>query len=104
MTLVYNSMRFAGRTSMLDAAIKALAQMFTPPFRAVLLKSVGLAIAMLIVIGIVLDRLLVWLTGTGGHWVETNLGALVHWPVVALGWALTIAIGFGLFAGAIFLM
>ena len=29
------------RTTMLDAAIKALSQMFSPPFRAVLLKSVG---------------------------------------------------------------
>ena len=32
---------------MLDAAIKALTQMFTPPFRAVLLKSIGLAILVL---------------------------------------------------------
>jgi len=28
---------------MLDAAVKALLQMFSPPFRAVLLKSVGVA-------------------------------------------------------------
>lgn len=89
---------------MLDAAIKALRQMFTPPFRAVLLKAVGLAIAVLVVLGIVLDRLLTWLTGTGGQWIETNLGGLVHWPVVALGWLLAFAIGFGLIAGAIFLM
>ncbi len=89
---------------MLDDAIKALGQMFTPPFRAVLLKSAGLAIAVLVVIGIVRDRLLAWLTGSGGQWIEIHLGTLVHWPVVALGWLLAVAIGFGLFAGAIFLM
>jgi CysZ protein len=89
---------------MLDAAIKALTQMFSPPFRAVLLKSVGLAVAFLVVLGIALDRLLIWLTGTGGQWIEVNFGALVHWPVVVIGWILTVALGLGLFAGAIFLM
>lgn len=89
---------------MLDAVFMALAQMFTRPFRAVLLKSAGLAIAVLIVLGILLDRLLVWLTGTGGEWMETTLGSFAHYPVLVFGWLLAIAIGFGLFAGAIFLM
>ncbi|HVG51723.1 MAG TPA: sulfate transporter family protein [Xanthobacteraceae bacterium] len=89
---------------MIDAAFKALAQIFTKPFRAVLLKSAGLAIAVLVVLGIALQRLLVWLTGEGGQWVETTLGALAHWPVVVLGWMLAFALGFGLFLGAIFLM
>jgi len=89
---------------MIDAAIKALSQMVTPPFRSVLLKSVGLAVALLIVLGIVLDWLLIWLTGEGGQWVETTLGPLAHWPVVTLGWILAFAIGFGLLVGAIFLM
>jgi CysZ protein len=89
---------------MLDAAGKALAQMFTPPFRAVLFKSVGLAIAVLIALGIGLNWLLAWLTGEGGQWLETTLGSIVHWPVWALGWVLAIAIAVGLFFGAIFLM
>jgi uncharacterized protein involved in cysteine biosynthesis len=89
---------------MLDAVVKALTQMFSPPFRAVLIKSVGLALAFLVVLGILLDRLLLWLTGAGGEWLEANFGALVHWPVMVLGWILTVALGFGLFAGAIFLM
>lgn len=89
---------------MLDAAGKALAQMFTPPFRAVLLKSVGLAIAVLIALGIGLDRLLIWLTGSGGQWLEMTLGSVAHWPVLVLGWVLAFAIGIGLFLGAIFLM
>ncbi|MGZ5803010.1 MAG: sulfate transporter family protein [Xanthobacteraceae bacterium] len=89
---------------MIDAAIKALAQIFTPPFRTVLLKAIGLAIGFLVLLGIALDRLLVWLTGAGGQWLENSFGVLIHYPVVALGWVLAFALGFGLFLGAIFLM
>ena len=89
---------------MLDAAFKALAQMLTPPFRSILLKSAGLAIVVLIVIGILLDRLLAWLTGTGGQWVEGTLGSSMHYPVSILGWLLTFAVALGIFVGAIFLM
>ena len=55
---------------MLDAAVKALADMFTPPLRSVLLKTVGLSIALLVVIGIAVHRLLVWLLVAGGGWLE----------------------------------
>jgi uncharacterized protein involved in cysteine biosynthesis len=90
--------------AMIDAAVKALGQILTPPFRKVLFKSIGLAIAFLFMIGILLNWLLQWLTGEGGQWVETTLGSLAHWPVLVLGWLLAIAIGLGLFLGAIFLM
>jgi CysZ protein len=90
--------------SMIDAAVLALGQIFTRPFRTMLLKSIGLAIGFLILLGVFLDRLLVWLTGAGGQWIEGTLGSLAHWPVVALGWILAIGLGFGLFFGAIFLM
>ena len=50
---------------MLDAAFKALAQMFSPPFRTVLLKSIGLALLVLILLGIGLQRLFAWLAGRG---------------------------------------
>ena len=43
---------------MLDAALKALEQVPSRPFRAVLLKSAGVALMVLIVIGVVLDRVL----------------------------------------------
>ena len=89
---------------MLDAAAKALAQMFTRPFRTVLLKSIGLAVALLVVLGIALYRLLEWLTGAGETWAEGALGPLAHGPLAVLGWVLAFALGFGLFAGAIFLM
>jgi CysZ protein len=89
---------------MFDAAAKALAQMFTKPFRTVLLKSIGLAVALLALVAIVLWRLLEWLTGAGSAWVEGTLGTIAHGPLALLGWLLAIALGFGLIAGAIFLM
>jgi uncharacterized protein involved in cysteine biosynthesis len=89
---------------MLDAAIKALFQMFSRPFRGVLLKSVGLALALLLVVGIALHRLLSWLTGAGEAWAEGVIGGFAHGPLAALGWVLAFALGLGLIAGAIFLM
>ena len=50
---------------MLDAAAKALSQMFSPPFRSILLKSAGLALALIVVIGIALHRLLIWFANYG---------------------------------------
>src|SRR6516162_1898 len=89
---------------MLDAAIQALLQMFSPPFRTVLLKSLGLAIALLVVVVIALYRLLAWLTSAGESWAEGAIGGLAHGPLAILGWLLALALGFGLIAGAIFLM
>ena len=89
---------------MIDAAIKALEQMVSPPFRTVLLKSAGLAVLFLVGLGIALDWLLIWLTGAGGQWFEATLGPAAHWPVVVLGWALAIALGLGVVVGVIFLM
>src|SRR4051794_40783572 len=58
------------RTPMLDAAVKALSQMISPPFRAVLWKSVGLALVLIVIIGIAVQRLLVWLATYGTDWAE----------------------------------
>lgn len=89
---------------MFDAAIKALSEMLTPAFRSVLLKSVGLAIALLFVLFIVLYRLLAWLRDVGIQWTEGYIGPISHEPLVIFAWLLAIALGFGLFTGAIFLM
>ncbi len=59
---------------MFGAAAKALAQMFTPPFRAVLLKSIGLAILLLILFGIGLHRLFAWLAAEGAGYLEGVTG------------------------------
>src|SRR5258707_3400998 len=89
---------------MLDAVFKALGQMFSPPFRSVLLKSVGLAIAFLALVAIVLFRLLEWLSGTGTEWLEAMFGPAVHGPLAVLGWIVAIALGLGLLTGAVLLM
>ncbi len=89
---------------MLKAAFKALSQMVSPPFRAVLLKSVGLAIVFLAVFAIGLYGLLDWLGDEGVTWMEGAIGPAAQRPLAILAWIAAIAIGIGLFAGAIFLM
>jgi len=89
---------------MLDAAMKALTQLLSPAFRSVLIKSAGLAIAVLAVLFIALYRVLAWLRDAGISWTEGAVGPISHEPLVVLTWLLAIALGFGLFTGAIFLM
>jgi uncharacterized protein involved in cysteine biosynthesis len=89
---------------MFEAAIKALTQMFTRPFRAVLLKSIGLAILVLILFAIGLNRLFGWLAGVGEGYLDGVLGPGLQMPLHALIWVLAIAAGFGLVAGALFIM
>ena len=88
---------------MFEAAGKALAQMFSPPFRRVLLKSIGLALLLIIVIGIGLQRLIAMLVGEGASLaIGADWGPQWLWSVLA--WFVSFAAGLGLFAGAIFLM
>lgn len=89
---------------MLDAALKALGQTFSPPFRTVLLKAMGLAVLFLTVAVIVLFRLLEWLSGAGMDWLEGTVGSMAHVPLAVLGWIVAIALGLGLFTGAVLLM
>lgn len=89
---------------MLDAAMKALSQMFSPPFRALLLKCIGVAFIILLVLAIGLYWLIDWLTAEGGVWAEGKLGGGWHTPITVLSWILAIIAGLGLFAGAVFLV
>ena len=89
---------------MFSDATKALAQMFTPSFRTVLLKSVGLAILLLIMLGIGLQRVFAWLSAEGAGYVEGFTGAGWHTPLQVLLWIVTVTLSIGLFAGAIFVM
>jgi CysZ protein len=89
---------------MLDAAIKALFQMLTPPFRTVLLKSVALALVLIVLIGIGVYRVLIWLATAGEGWAETMLGAYAHTPLAILAWMLSVAAGLGVIFGSVFLM
>jgi CysZ protein len=87
---------------MFDAAIKALTQMFSPEFRRVLLKSIGLALLMIILVGIGLNRVFSWLAGAGANWAEADFGGHAAWQVIA--WILSFAATLGVITGAVFLM
>jgi uncharacterized protein involved in cysteine biosynthesis len=89
---------------MLDDAIKAITQLFSPPLRAVLWKSIGLALALIVVVGIVLERLIMHFVDAGSSSAETTLGASAHWPVSAVAWLLSIAAGLGIIVGSVMLM
>jgi CysZ protein len=89
---------------LLEAVFKSLYQMFSPPFRTVLLKSAGLAVLLLMAAVIVLFRLLEWLSGTGMGWLEGAIGSAAHGPLAVLDWIVAIALGLGLFTGALLLM
>jgi CysZ protein len=89
---------------MIDATVKALAQMFTPALRSVLMKAVGLALILIVVVGIVLQRLLSALAEHGATWAEQASGVAPHAAWSALAWVLSIMAGLGIITGALFLM
>jgi CysZ protein len=89
---------------MIDAAAKAFAQMFTAPFRKVLLKSAGLALLLIVLAALALNRVLTWMVQWGQGWLEQTIGFSSNVPVSVLVWLLTVAAGLGIVAGSIFLM
>lgn len=89
---------------MLTAATRALSQILSPPMRSILWKSIGLALVLIVVLGIGLQRALSWLATSGEIWAESMLGPGFHATLDVLAWMLSIAAGLGVLAGAIFLM
>jgi uncharacterized protein involved in cysteine biosynthesis len=89
---------------MLSAAAKALSQILSPPMRGILWKSIGLALVLIVVLAIGLQRALSWAATSGEVWAESQLGAGYHTFLDITAWFLSIAAGFGVVVGAIFLM
>ncbi len=89
---------------MLDDAINALTQMMSPPLRAILWKSIALALALIIVCALLLERLLAHLIGVGSDSIESALGPYAVWPMDVLAWVLSIAAGLGILVGSVLLM
>jgi len=89
---------------MIDAAVKALSQMLSPPMRTILWRSVGLSLVLITVLAIGLQRLLSWLATAGEGWAEAMLGPNFHTPLEVLTWIISIAAGFGVVFGGIMLM
>jgi uncharacterized protein involved in cysteine biosynthesis len=89
---------------MLDAAVKALSQMISPPMRSILWRSIGLALVLIVVLAIGLQRLLSWFATYGEVWLEALLGPGWHSSLEVLSWIISIAAGFGVVFGSVFLM
>ncbi len=89
---------------MLSDAAKALSQMLSPPLRAVLWKSIALALVLIIVVAIVLDRLLIWMVGWLTASLEPGLGSAAHLSVNAIAWLLSVVAALGILAGSVLLM
>src|ERR1700746_1973491 len=89
---------------MLDAAAKALSQILSPPMRSILWRSIGLALVLITVLAIALQRLLSWFATYGEGWAEGMLGSGFHAPLNVLAWIVSIAAGLGVVLGGIFLM
>jgi len=90
--------------AMFEAAFNALAQMFAPALRHVLLKAVGLALILIVFIGILMHRVLAAWAETGANWAEQTSGFAPHAVWAALAWILSIMAGLGIITGALFLM
>jgi uncharacterized protein involved in cysteine biosynthesis len=89
---------------MLDDAVKALSQILSPPMRSILWRSIGVALVLITVLAIGLQRLLSWFATYGEGWAEGMLGPGFHTPLNILAWVVSIAAGLGIVLGGIFLM
>jgi len=65
---------------------------------------VGLALILIVIIGILLQRLLSALATHGADWAEQTSGFAPHAAWSALAWVLSIMAGLGIITGALFLM
>jgi len=68
------------------------------------LKSIGLALILIVIMGIGLQHFLMWLTGAGEGVAENTLGPSAHTPLAVLAFILTMATGLGIVVGSVFLM
>lgn len=89
---------------MIDAVFRTLSQMFTPPFRQVLLKSMGLALVTVVLLGVGMYHGAAWLADTGVAWGESHVTAVPHTAWSWFATILAIIAALGIVSGAIFLM
>jgi CysZ protein len=72
--------------------------------RSILWRSIGLALVLITVLAIGLQRLLSWLATSGLSWAEAALGPNSHIPLDVVSWIVSIAAGLGVVFGGILLM
>jgi len=89
---------------MIDAAVKSLAQILSPPMRSILWKAVGFALVLIVVVAVALQRVLSWFA----TWAQTSLDGMVdpflQTPIHILAWIVSFAAVVGIVLGSIFLM
>ena len=68
---------------MIADALDALAEIFSPPFRRVMWKSLGLTTAILVLAGFGLDRLALSLVHVGPAWLNAILSVVVALGLIA---------------------
>lgn len=68
---------------MLDDALDSFAEIFSPPFRAVMWKSTGLTAVMLVALGALFDRLALSFLHVGPGWLAAALSVLLALGIIA---------------------
>ena len=61
---------------MIAAAVAAFEEIFTPPFRAVLLKTMGLTVLLLAVLWAIVEKLIVTFVHVPWGWLQTTINML----------------------------
>jgi CysZ protein len=89
---------------MLDAAIKSLTQIFSPPFRGILWKSIGLAVLLIATLGFGLQWLMIWLAAAAENWAGDMVGPSGGMAIWILAKIVSISVALGIVAGSVFLM
>src|ERR1700730_9625486 len=90
--------------AMLDALVRALSQMVSPEFRAILWKAVAYALVLIVLIAVDVERLSAGLASVGEGMGGWGLGGQMHAALVVLAWILSVAAGIGIVIGSIFLI
>jgi uncharacterized protein involved in cysteine biosynthesis len=89
---------------MLDAAIKSLTQIFSPPFRGILWKSIGLAVLLIAILGFGLEWFLIWLAAVAENWAGGMVGSSGGTAIWILAKIVSISVALGIVVGSVFLM
>ena len=89
---------------MIDAATQAFGELFGARLRQVLLKSVALALLLIVLVGIGLHHVIAALADSGADWAEHTTGFAPHAAWSTLAFILSLMAGLGIITGALFLM
>jgi CysZ protein len=90
--------------NLIDAAFRALRQTLSPALRAVLWKSIGLAIGLLVVGGILLQRGFVWFADRGADQLLAATGGAYSGAIGVTESVVAVMAGLGLFVAFMFLV